>query len=722
MRLAVEVTTCTDARTGIGYYTEHLVDGLLQTRDPEDDLVLISNRRPAPELADRWAHCLRVAGAPVRALWMQRDAPRLLAEAGADVGAFPNYVVPLTSPCPTIVFVHDLAIVRMPHLFTLRKRLLMRPLMRHSLAAASAVATVSEASRQDIASCLGIDAGRVALLPGAPHPSCGLAPPEAVAATRARHGIGRPYLLTVGTLEPRKNLGTLLAAFDRLGGRAAELDLVVVGGRGWHDREMLRALALRRPLGHVHWLGYIPEHELISLYAGAELFVYPSRLEGFGLPVIEAMACGAPVVASDVTALREVAADAACFVPPGDVDALAAAMSRLVSDPAAARAAGEAGRLRARSFSWTRTAAALWELARQTGPARIRGAVRSRREDLPHATGSPAPAPSALPSPLLAPPSGLGVRDWALLATVAYADLFDAPLPVSEALAAGIGALFDEVELRRTVKGPALARHLILHPSGHLALAGRDQLVARHQEGSARIRALLDRHRPTLSLLATLPFVRMLAFSGGTAHKNPGVKPDIDLFVVSAPGRLYTAYSLLFLAAKLTGTREVVCPNYLVDESELAIAYHRDVFTAHQLVSARPISGADTYLKFWRANEAWVRPFFPGARPRGLEAAAGRPWLQRAAELALLPLGSTLERVLRESWRFHLRRRAARARRPDVVMSAGILKLHLSDYRRRTLDRFAERLGALRARLEGAGAHAPSDLATPASVPPAVGP
>jgi hypothetical protein len=626
----------------------------------------------------------------------------MLAEAGADVGAFPNYVVPLTSPCPSIVFVHDLAIVRMPHLFTLRKRLVMRPLMRHSLAAASAVATVSEASRQDIVTRLEIDARRVTLLPGAPHPSCGVAAPEAVAATRARHGIGRPYLLTVGTLEPRKNLGTLLAAFDRLGGRAAELDLVVVGGRGWHDREMLRALNLRRPLGHVHWLGYIPEHELISLYAGAEVFVYPSRLEGFGLPVIEAMACGAPVVASDVTALREVAADAACFVPPGDVEALAAAISRLVSDPAAARAAREKGLLRARSFSWTRTAETLWNLARQTAPARIRGVARSRVEELPDATGSPAPEVAMLPPPLASPPTGLGTHDWALLATVAYADLFNAPLPISEAIGASIGAAFDEVDLRRTTRGTAMAPHLTLHPNGHVVLAGREQLVERHEEGAARVGALLDRHRSTLSLLATLPFVRMLAFSGGTAHNNPSGKPDIDLFVVAAAGHLYTAYGLLFLAAKLTGTREVVCPNYLVDENELAIAYHRDVFTAHQLVSARPISGADTYLKFWRANEAWVRPFFPGARPRGLEAAAGRPWLQRAAELVLLPVGSALERVLRESWRFHLRRRAARARRPDVVLSAGILKLHLSDYRRRTLDRFAERLGTLRADLESA--------------------
>src|SRR5882757_3914826 len=227
MRLAVEVTTCTAGRTGIGYYTQHLVDALVATRPPGDELVLISNRPPAPELASRWASNLRVSGARVRALWMQLDAPRLLSESGADVAAFPNYIMPMACPCPAMVFVHDLALLRMPQLFTLRKRLVMRPFLRQSAAAASVVATVSEATRQDIIDLLGIDAERIALLPGAPHPSCGRVAPEAIAQVRARHGLARPYVLTVGTLEPRKNLLTLLEAFDALRGDAANLDLVV---------------------------------------------------------------------------------------------------------------------------------------------------------------------------------------------------------------------------------------------------------------------------------------------------------------------------------------------------------------------------------------------------------------------------------------------------------------------------------------------------------------
>jgi hypothetical protein len=212
----------------------------------------------------------------------------------------------------------------------------------------------------------------------------------------------------------------------------------------------------------------------------------------------------------------------------------------------------------------------------------------------------------------------------------------------------------------------------------------------------------VDRHRRTLEILASLPFVRSLAFSGGTVHQNPGTKPDIDLFVIAARGHAYTAYALLFLASKVTRTRHVVCPNYLVDESELTIAYHHDVFTAHQVVSARPISGEAAYLAFCEANQAWVLPLFPGFRPRLADPPLGSSRLQRAGELMLAPVAAPLERVLRWTWRLHLRRRAATARHPDVVLADGILKLHMSDYRRRVLERFAGRLDALRARLDGA--------------------
>jgi glycosyltransferase involved in cell wall biosynthesis len=705
MKLAIEVTTCVPSRSGVGYYTEHLVDALLEERRADDDVVLLSNCVPSPELAARWASHLHVRGPGIRALWMQSEVPRLLAEHGVDVAVFPNYTVPLASPCPSIVVVHDLAILRTPQHFTVRKRLFMRAMLRQSIATASAIATVSEASRRDIEAILGVSHERTVLLPAAAHPSCRPVSPEIVAQVRARHGIERPYILTVGTLEPRKNLVTLLRAYDALGRAAEEHDLVVVGGRGWLDRSLVRELEARAPGGRVRWLGYVSEPDLVALYGGAKLFVLASTLEGFGLPVLEAMACGTPVIASEVAALQEVGGDAVRYVPPGDAGALARAIARMLSDGDALAAARAAGFSRAQQFSWAASAETLWARARVTGPSRVRTATIQ---------AAPAGAgPSPLPLPLDPAPPALDPREWALVAAVVYADLFDSPLPVPEALRGALGFALDAQELRRLAAQPRVASLLTLHPSGFLVLTGREHLVDAMPEREALTHALLEKNRPTLALLSSLPFVRSLLISGGLAHKNPGARPDVDLFVLAAGGRAYTAYTMLFLATRLTGTRHLICPNYLVDERELAVVYHRDLFTAHQLVSSRPFSGHPAYAALCRANEAWVRSVFPAFVPRDsalLSASASRAGWQRAGELALRPIASLLEWALRTGWRVRLRRRASSAPRPDVVLGDGILKLHLSDYRARVMDRFASRLGALRARIDSEAGPVHPDL------------
>jgi glycosyltransferase involved in cell wall biosynthesis len=697
MRIAIEVTTCDPLRTGVGYYTEHLVDAMLATRGPEDTVVLLSNRAPAPDLAARWSQHLRVQGPGVRALWMQTVVPGLLADAGAEVALFPNYVVPLASPCPTIVVVHDLALLRMPQHFKMAKRLLLRPMLRQSVAVASVIATVSEASRCDITELLRVQSARLAVLPAAAHPSCRPASAEAVGHVRARHGLEQPYVLTVGTLEPRKGLLTLMRAFDRLGDDAEGRELVVVGGRGWLDRGLVRELEARAQGRRVRWLGYVPESELAALYTGADLFVLASTLEGFGLPVLEALACGTPVLASDVPALREVGGDVARFVPPGDEAALAGAIGRALRDRKGREAARVLGPQRAREFSWTRTAEVLWERGRRIAPARV-SAPGITWEMAPRADALD-PRSEPLPCPVHPPPPGFGAREWALLATVVYADLFDSPLPLDGALTASIGVAPDESELRDLVTGPALAPLLTLHARGFLILAGREHLVDEMPAREARTRDLLHRNRTILSMLAALPFVRAMLITGGLAHSNPGARPDVDLFVVASRGRAYSAYTMLFLATRLTGTRTLICPNYLVDEDELAIAYHRDLFTAHQLVCARPFSGQRVFEALCGVNGAWVRTFFPAFEARGKGAASEPGALQRASEAALGPIAPALERLTRWAWRLRIRRRAAMAVGADLVLTDGILKLHMSDYRRSVLERFAARLDALRARV-----------------------
>ena len=191
MKLAVEVTTCTVERTGVGYYTEHLVDALIATAPPGDEVTLIGNRELAPTAARKWAGRLRTGGVQLRYLWMQRDAGRMLEEAGADFALFPNYLAPLAPPCPYVNVVHDLALIRTPQFFNARKRALMRPLLPVVARGAVAVGTVSEASRRDVIALLGVPEERILMLPGAPHPACRPPDDAAIARVRARYGIAQ---------------------------------------------------------------------------------------------------------------------------------------------------------------------------------------------------------------------------------------------------------------------------------------------------------------------------------------------------------------------------------------------------------------------------------------------------------------------------------------------------------------------------------------------------
>ncbi|MFO1039737.1 MAG: glycosyltransferase family 1 protein [Geminicoccaceae bacterium] len=180
-------------------------------------------------------------------------------------------------------------------------------------------------------------------------------PEDMLAPALARYGIRRPYVLAVGRAEPRKNLERVIAAAARVRRRMPDLSLVLAGAPSWAERGLQAALAAEGG-SHGKWVGYVPNREMPLLYGGAAVFLFPSLWEGFGIPVLEAMACGTPVITSDGSSLPEVAGDAALLVDPTDTEAIAQALDRVLSDPALAATLHERGRRQAARFSWQRTA------------------------------------------------------------------------------------------------------------------------------------------------------------------------------------------------------------------------------------------------------------------------------------------------------------------------------------------------------------------------------
>jgi glycosyltransferase involved in cell wall biosynthesis len=249
-------------------------------------------------------------------------------------------------PVPGVVTIHDFTYARQPHTMAARHAGLMRAHTAAAVASARRVIADSAAVAREFASRYG---RRADVVPLGVDPRFRPATADEVARARERHGLRKPYVLAVGTLEPRKQWPSAVRAHARLsqlnGWRG---ELAVAGGRGWGFDA--------RPERDVRWLGFVDDADLPALYTGAEALVAPSLYEGFGLPLVEAMACGTPVVCSDIPVFREVAGDAATYSAAGDADAMAASLNDLLHDDDRRRALSERGLLRARDFSWDRTA------------------------------------------------------------------------------------------------------------------------------------------------------------------------------------------------------------------------------------------------------------------------------------------------------------------------------------------------------------------------------
>jgi alpha-1,3-rhamnosyl/mannosyltransferase len=249
-----------------------------------------------------------------------------------------------------VVTLNDVMPLERPEWFTRVNVLHTRLVVRRLASAADALLVPSEFTRREVAAAWAIDPARIHVTPYGVDER--FTPGEPDDAQLERLGVRRPYLLTVGRLQPRKNVEAALDAFDRLAKAGTDHQLVVVGGRGWHDEPLLERVRTAAAGDRIVLTGRVDDDELVALYRGAGCFVFPSRFEGFGFPPLEAMACGTPVVSSDRTSMPEVVGDAGLLVDPDDVAALTAAVGDVVGSPERAARLRAAGLRRAAGFTW----------------------------------------------------------------------------------------------------------------------------------------------------------------------------------------------------------------------------------------------------------------------------------------------------------------------------------------------------------------------------------
>lgn len=347
-RAAVELAGALEARDDV------TVDGVAAwhfakpTEPPPATVRIYQHRLARPLLYESWSR------------WTH---PRVRRRRCVDVVHSTTIVPPPTGGVPLVVSVHDLAFRRFPDRFEGRVVRLLERSWRRVLTRADAVLSPSVATSADLRAA-GLDADRLFLVPlgHTPRPVSA----ETRSAVRQRHRLDGPFVLSVGTVEPRKNLPALLAAFAALAPDRRDLSLVMAGPAGWGPNvTQLRQSLSPEVRERVITTGFVDDDELAALYCEAAAFCYPSLLEGFGLPVLEAMSYGAPVVTSSGTATEEVAGDAAVMVDPNEPTDIAAGLARVLDDDGLAEALSAAGRARAATFTWEKTAAATVDVYRQ---------------------------------------------------------------------------------------------------------------------------------------------------------------------------------------------------------------------------------------------------------------------------------------------------------------------------------------------------------------------
>lgn len=379
MRIAIDAHSVGAKLGGNESYAVNLIEALAQIDSVNNYTLYVTTAEARDRFHQRWTNF------KVHTTLPHTPLIRIPLTLSAELRKHPvdvlhvQFTAPPFCPCPVVVSVHDLSFEHLPQTFLRRSRTQLRLTVRHSARRADRILTLSEHTRGDVIKTYKIDPAKVVAIPlAAPAHFGPVTDDKELQRVRHNYGIDGDYVLSVGSIQPRKNLVRLINAYASLRGIHSGNSfpkLVIVGKKGWLYDETLRALEETGVKDSIVLTGYVPEPDLPALYSGALCFVYPSYFEGFGLPPLEAMKCGAPVVVGDATSLPEVVGDAGLKVDPFDVSAIAGAIGEVISNSELRRELRVKGLKRAEMFDWQNTARQTLQVYEQVARKSYRSAT-----------------------------------------------------------------------------------------------------------------------------------------------------------------------------------------------------------------------------------------------------------------------------------------------------------------------------------------------------------
>ncbi len=370
MRIGIDATALPPQPVGAGNYIIQLIRALASLKVNDEFVIFAQQRGHAlislPENDSFEWIILEDRNPGSRLIWEQTLYPQLIRKSGVDLLHSMHYTRPVKLPCASVVTFHDMTFFLYPELHTRAKRLFFPLAIRASARQADALTAVSESTRQDAIRVLGISPEKITATQLGVDPTFRPINDAAIKGKIAeKYDLPERFILYVGLLEPRKNLPMLIRAYKRLIDGGENFKLVLVGRYGWMHEELLRQINNLDLEEMVHFTGYVSQEDLPLVYNLSSLFVYPTLYEGFGLPALEAMACGVPVITTDVSSLPEIVGEAGILVPVNNVEALYGAMIAVLGDEDLRRKMINKGIQRAAKFTWEQTAILTFQVYQQ---------------------------------------------------------------------------------------------------------------------------------------------------------------------------------------------------------------------------------------------------------------------------------------------------------------------------------------------------------------------